>query len=74
MKLTILFALVAMVPASLNAAPASQLAIATPACAGGERTIIIPMQPGAPVRPDGQPCCAKGCHAECSRKRNLRAP
>ena len=73
MKSAILFALVALVPASVNAAPPAQTEITVATCAGGERTITVPMQPDAPARRDAQPCCAKGCHTECSRKRNRRA-
>lgn len=62
------FALLALLPAAVNAAalpPREGQTIAL--CTGDGVTRTVPL-PGAP-RDDGQGHCAKGCHAGCSRKR-----
>lgn len=68
MRPAALFGLLALVPASLNAAVPASRAILAPTCAGAPRAITVPLRPGAP-REESQPCCAKGCHTGSSRKR-----
>ena len=67
------FALVALLPAALNAAPASARAggVAVPLCTGdgAARTVRLPL--GRPDIPgaDMPGCCAKGCQSGGARKR-----
>jgi hypothetical protein len=68
MRVASAFALLALLPAALSAAPPS-LTIAAPSCAGGSTTITVPIRSDAPIRNGDQPCCAKGCHTGSSRKR-----
>lgn len=68
MRIAPAFALLALLPAVLNAAPRS-LTVVAASCAGGSVTITVPLKPGAPERGGDQPCCAKGCHTGSSRKR-----
>lgn len=62
-----LFALAAILPASLGAAvPARTHSVATVLCSG--RTVELPVPSREPV-PDA-PCCAKACHTGSTRKRD----
>jgi hypothetical protein len=72
MRAAALFALVVLVPAALNAAPAAPgHSLLTPVCTGdGQvRTIRIPLD--KPQLPGSDPsgCCVKSCHAPGARKR-----
>lgn len=74
-RLLATFALVAMIPASLNATvPVSggtmTLLLCTGAGPGG--TVTVPVKPAAPFQRDTQSCCAKGCHGGSSRKKLVR--
>jgi hypothetical protein len=72
MKRSALFALLALVPAAVRAAvplPAGALTVALCTGDGSARTITLPAGPADPLRPAGEGCCAKGCHAGGSRKR-----
>jgi hypothetical protein len=70
-------ALVALIPAAFNPAPAAAAgsatgsAIVVPLCSGAllGAAGTIPLRPALPPARDGQGCCAKGCHAGSSRKR-----
>jgi len=67
-----LFALVALTPAALGSSAAPRAAeIALALCNGG--SITIPTGGGESVPGENAPCCAKACHATCSRKRMDRA-
>jgi hypothetical protein len=68
MRIAAGFALLALLPAALSAAPPS-LTITAPSCAGASTIITVPLGPDAPTRDGDQPCCAKGCHTGSSRKR-----
>lgn len=71
MKPAALFGLIALIPAALNAAPASARVLTMMVCTGDgqPREVSVPLPgrglPGA----DGGVCCAKGCHSPSSRKR-----
>lgn len=64
-----LFAAIALIPAIAGPLAGgeaeSMLAIAT--CHGG--SIVIPMNDPATPAPTAQPCCAKGCRGDNTRKR-----
>lgn len=74
LRLIPLFGLVAMVPATLNAASVGGGSIAVPICTGDGlvHMVRVPVdQPGG--QGQGQSgCCVKGCHAGGSRKRFSR--
>ncbi len=75
MKLIHLFGIVAMVPAALNAAPASARSrLFAPLCTGDglTRTISVPVGPQDIPGREQPGCCAKGCHAGGERKRAKR--
>jgi hypothetical protein len=74
MKAGLLVGLLALVPAAVNASAPASTTIMAPTCTGAFQAVTIPVNPIAPVQQDGQPCCAKGCHANGSRKRLKRAP
>ncbi len=67
------FAMLAMVPAAFNlSGPASGGTMMMPLCTGDGlvRMVEVPLDgPRAPGQ-DQSNCCAKGCHASCSRKRD----
>lgn len=77
MKPVALFALVAMIPAALNAAPAAASAgrgaLALPLCTGDgvARTITVPVGGGGVPGREPPGCCVKGCHGGSARKRGL---
>ena len=68
-----LFAIVALVPLALAITPASAANLNLALCDGAAtgRTINLPIPRKAP-RGQDDPCCIKGCHAGCSRKRIVR--
>lgn len=67
MRLTAAFALVALVPAALNAAPPMAMHLTMPVCGGDAGTVDLPGPRPEHERED----CPKACHAGCSRKRGL---
>ncbi len=70
-RLAAIFALVALLPAGVNAAAVPRsgvLAVLICTGDGSVRTASIPAGPDAPGG-GGVPCCAKGCHTGGSRKR-----
>jgi len=71
MKPALLLGLLALLPAALNAQAPAAPVIAMAICGGSGS---VPELPGAPTKPEGQPCCAKACHTGGCRKRFLRAP
>lgn len=70
MKRRLLIALVALVPAALNTAPAAARGLAVPLCGGdgGPRTITLPLPAGEIPGKEAPGCCAKGCHTGSRRK------
>jgi hypothetical protein len=69
-KLISAFALVALLPAAMNAAPAAASVNVTLCSGTGQaRSVSVPVSPGAPARQGDDGCCVKGCHAGSSRKR-----
>lgn len=73
-RLIPLFGLVAMVPATLNAAPVAGGTIDVPICTGDGLVHMVRVPVGqSEGQGQGQSgCCVKGCHAGGSRKRLLR--
>jgi hypothetical protein len=72
MKLVHLFALVSLVPAALNASPASGHGrLQVPLCTGDgvARVVSLPIGPQDLPGTEKPGCCAKGCHAGGTRKR-----
>ena len=72
MKPTMLFGLIALIPAALNTTPGnahSQLAV--PLCTGDgvARTITVPLGQSGLPNSDPPGCCVKGCHSGSARKR-----
>lgn len=63
-----IFAMIAIVPASVGPLPTPATTIEARVCGGGTTTIPVPAR--APME---VPCHTKGCHASCSRKRIDRA-
>lgn len=77
MTLATLFALAALVPASVGGAPASAgQSMLVPICAGGGQMQLMLVPLDEPALPGSDPaaCCAKGCHAAGSRKRSGNQP
>ena len=74
LRVVSLFGLVAMIPATLNAAPAAGATMAVPVCTGDGLVHVVRVPVGQPDGPgQGQTgCCVKGCHAGGSRKRLSR--
>ncbi|MEO5597123.1 MAG: hypothetical protein ABIQ66_00745 [Novosphingobium sp.] len=74
MNLRTLFGLMALVPASLNAAPPAPGALIVPLCSssdGAPQMIrLVGMQDNAPLPAVGA-CCAKGCHGARKRRAML---
>lgn len=72
MKLTMIFGLIALIPAALNTTPGNARGqLAVPLCTGDgvARTITVPVgQTGLP-NSDPPGCCVKGCHRGSARKR-----
>lgn len=68
------FALVAMIPASLNATVPTSATMTLLLCtgAGPGGTVTVPVNQNTPFQRDTQTCCAKGCHAGSSRKKLVR--
>lgn len=74
MRLTRVLALVALIPAALNAAAWAAPTTPVPICSGDGSARSILIAGSAPSRPrddDGRHC-PKGCHAGPSRKRTLQ--
>lgn len=73
MKAGSIFGLVAIMPLALAVSPAAAGSLRLPLCDGAVtgRTVEIPV-PGKTPRGGDDPCCVKGCHAGCSRKRIVR--
>ena len=74
MRLARIFALVALVPAAVNAAPAhagNMGRLTVPLCAGDGlvRTVSVPVGHRDIPGSDQPGCCAKGCQSGSSRKR-----
>jgi hypothetical protein len=72
MRSRLLFALSALIPAALKAAPLATLSLTMPLCAGDGhwRSVTVPHdQDGTP--PPSAACCAKGCRSG-PRKRGAR--
>ena len=69
-----LFALAALLPAMFGTGPAAARVLSVAVCTGdgAVRTVEVPLGP-APLQGEGKPCCNKGCHASCSRKRAAKA-
>lgn len=70
-RLLRLFALLAIAPAALHAAPIMAAgSLLVPICTGDGQTrlVAIPKNGNGP-RKDGEPDCVKGCHGGSSRKR-----
>lgn len=59
-----LFAALALLPALCGPAIARTASLELALCGGG--TTSIPLRDGLP--PVGEPCCAKGCHAQRKRR------
>jgi hypothetical protein len=70
MRLTAAFALAALVPAALNAAPQAPSRLTVRMCGGNARTVDLP---GPRPAHEGEDC-PKACHASCSRKRPGERP
>lgn len=68
------FALLALLPAAFGTGPAAARTLTMAICTGDGvvRTVEVPLG-GAPEPAPDKPCCNKGCHSSCSRKRSLRA-
>ena len=74
MKLASVFGLIAILPVALAVTPAPAAgALTVQLCNGSAagQTINIPI-PARQHKGQDDPCCVKGCHAGCSRKRNLK--
>lgn len=69
MKPALLLGLLALLPAAVNARAPATLTMRSATCGGGAHILVIPVGPSVPDRRDGQPCCAKACHAGSCRKR-----
>lgn len=72
MRLHHLFALIAMIPAGCNIAPAAAHGLAVPLCGGG--SVTIPTGQNEIPGKDVPGCCAKGCHSSQRRKASWRDP
>jgi len=75
MRLYHLIGLVALLPAALNASPASAHSqLAVPLCTGDgvARTVSVPVGPQDIPGRQVPGCCVKGCHAGGERKRGKR--
>lgn len=70
MRLAAAFALLALLPTALNAAPAAAARLTVPMCGGEARTVELP---GPRPKHDREEC-PKACHAGCSRKRPGERP
>lgn len=69
MRLAAAFALVALAPAALAAAPSDRTVVVA-LCSGAVHAIPMRQRPGDDDRGnDGNGCCAVACHAAGSRKR-----
>ena len=69
-----LFALATLLPAALNTSPASAAGrLLVPLCTGDGvvRQVSLPLGPARLPGGDMPGCCAKGCHAGSSRKRQV---
>jgi len=74
-RFDILFGIVTLLPAALNATPVqAQSALTARLCTGdgAVRTIQIPVGNTGIPGSDQPGCCAKGCHSGSSRKRGVR--
>lgn len=67
-----LFAITALFPAMTGPFPADRARVMTVMLCGGG-SAAVPLGSGAPAGDGSAPCCAKGCHSSCSRKRIDRA-
>ena len=68
MRRAVLFGLLALVPAALNASVPAGMRLTALSCAGAAVTITVPLRSDAPQE-QSPTCCAKGCHG---RKRGVR--
>lgn len=68
-------ALIALVPAAFNIAPATAHALNIPLCTGDgtARSLNLPLPENAPPGRDDAGCCAKGCHTGSRKRLLLRA-
>lgn len=66
-----ILALAALLPAALNPALLDGGGSLAASLCGSGATISIPLR-SAPPDPQGNACCAKGCHAGESRKRTVK--
>ena len=67
------FAMLALVPAAFNlAGPASGATMMMPLCSGDGvvRMVEVPLDGQSAPGQDRSGCCVKGCHSNCSRKRD----
>lgn len=70
MRLVSALALVALLPAAVNATAAGASVTLTLCSGAGEtRSLTIPLSPAGPSRQGDEGCCVKGCHSGSSRKR-----
>lgn len=73
MRAALLLALLALLPATLDAKAPATFTLVAATCGGSQHALPIPVAPSAPTKQDGQPCCAKACHTGSCRKRIQRA-
>ncbi|MBC2665641.1 hypothetical protein H7F51_08900 [Novosphingobium flavum] len=73
MRIPVLFALAALIPAACNTSPAAARGITVPLCAGDglTRTVTIPVSGGELPGKDMPGCCAKACHTGSRKKCGL---
>lgn len=64
----LLFALLALLPVALHAAPMAGSSMLVPICTGDGQTRLVPL-PGGDKEPVPQQDCVKGCHGGSTRKR-----
>ena len=66
-----LFALLAIAPVALHAAPLmASDSLLVPICTGEGQTRLVTIPKGGSQRKDGEQDCVKGCHGGTSRKRS----
>jgi len=65
----VLFGLLALVPAAVNASVPAGMTVTAVSCAGRAIAMTVPVRPDVPQE-QAPTCCAKGCHA---RKRGVVA-
>ncbi len=74
MRVWHMLAVVALVPAAVNASPAGAAGIAVPLCSGDGRALVVVMPVGGHDVPGKQVpgCCVKGCQSNEARKRGKK--